>query len=188
MGRRGPKPEPAAIKKQKASSRRPVGQDVPEAQAAENVKTSPAIIAPDWLKADGLAVWDRLAPRLLGQKILTQVDSETFGRYCRNFARWLKMQAILDDEGETYESESPHGTYKRANPAYMIADRLERQLVSAEANFGLNPAERQRLFAARAAGSLGDLFNNEQPASGSATRGQKTDQAKASSGAVGFLN
>ena len=50
------------------------------------------------------------------------------------------------------------GIVRRADPAYMIADRLEKQLMSAEASFGLNPAERQRLFAARASGSLGDLF------------------------------
>ena len=61
------------------------------------------------------------------------------------------MQDVLDDEGETYESESAHGKLKRAHPAFLIADRLERQLLAAEDRFGLNPAERQRLYAARAA-------------------------------------
>ncbi len=43
------------------------------------------------------------------------------------------MQAVLDAEGETYQSESPHGTYKRTHPAYLIADRLE-SLEDAHAN------------------------------------------------------
>ena len=163
MGRRGPKPEPAAVKKQKGSSRRPVGEDPSATEQAANTKTAAKIAAPAWLKGEGLKVWNRLVPQLIAQKLLTRIDAETFGRYCKNFARWLKMQKVLDNEGETYESESPHGSYKRAHPAYMIADRLEKQLASAEANFGLNPAERQRLFAARAAGSVGDLFSGSKP-------------------------
>ncbi|RCL02186.1 MAG: hypothetical protein JSC189_000733 [Candidatus Tokpelaia sp. JSC189] len=47
---------------------------------------------------------------------------------------------------------------------HYIADRLERQLISAEDKFGLNPPEQQRIFAARAAGSnIGDLFGRAKP-------------------------
>lgn len=182
MGRRGPKPEPAAIKEQKGSSRRPIGSDPVAASVA-----AARVEAPAWLKNDGLTIWKRLAPRLIAMNLLGQTDAETFARYCRNFARWFKMQKVLDKEGETYESESPHGKYKRAHPAYMIADRLERQLTAAEANFGLNPAERQRIFAARAAaaaGGHGDLF--DRPASSSPSAANKTEPAQAKS-AVGFL-
>src|SRR5690348_14737446 len=126
MGRRGPKPEPASVKLAKGNSgHRPIGEEPSVAEQAANaaaVKVEP----PAWLKKEGLEVWKRLAPRLLGQKLLFPIDAETFGRYCRNFARWLKMQAVLDKEGETYESESPHGKYKRAHPAYLIGDRLEK--------------------------------------------------------------
>jgi len=162
MGRRGPKPEPASVKLAKGNSgHRPIGVEPQSEASAAIVKVE----APAWLKGAGLAVWKRLAPRLMGQKLLFHIDAETFGRYCKNFARWLKMQDVLDEEGETYESESPHGTYKRAHPAYLIADRLEKQLASAEANFGLNPAERQRLYAARAAAAgagMGSLFGDEE--------------------------
>lgn len=196
MGRRGPKPEPAAVKLQKGSSRRPVGAD-PQEDGEESARAS-RIAAPAWLKNDGLKVWDRLAPRLSQMKLLASIDAETFARYCRNFARWLKMQKTLDDEGETYESESAHGKLKRAHPAFLIADRLERQLASAEASFGLNPAERQRIFAARAAaatgGSYPDLFGNpaDQQAApkgkGKAkTQAPAADQPAPRKSAVGFL-
>lgn len=185
MGRRGPRPEPAAVKEKKGSSRRPIGNDpVVEADAA-----SARVAAPAWLKGDGLNVWKRLAPRLIGMNLLSGTDAETFARYCKNFARWFKMQKVLDTEGETYESESPHGKYKRAHPAYVIADRLERQLTAAEANFGLNPAERQRIFAARAAALAGgapDLFSGSSAKAAPPAAVPANAAAKPKS-AVGFL-
>ena len=154
MGRRGPKPQPQAVKEQKAAlrSRRAPRQAHAGAPAA-------ASEPPKWLKTEGLTIWQRLAPTLRAAKLLTDADAPAFGRYCRNFALWLKMRKQLDDEGEHYESESQHGKLKRIHPAFAIADRVERQLLAAEDRFGLNPAERQRIFAARAqTGVSGDLF------------------------------
>ena len=97
-------------------------------------------------------------------KVLQHVDAFSFARYCQDFGTWVKLQKILDVEGTTYESESPHGKYVRSHPAFMQADRLNRTLISMEGDFGLNPAQRQRLFAARAAAAgAGDLFS--KPAS-----------------------
>ena len=183
MGRRGPKPEPASVKIAKGNpGRRPIGE-VPAVDGSGAVVNPPA-----WLKKDGLRVWKRLAPRLQALKLLASIDAEAFARYCRNFARWLRMQETLDKEGETYESESPHGKYKRAHPAFLIADRLERGLVSAEANFGLNPAERQRLFAARASGSLGDLFGGAKVDDKKPAMPAANAPARGEGSAVGFLN
>ena len=186
MGRRGPKPEPASVKLAKGNSgRRPIGADASEEQQEKNIAIAPGVIPPTWLKTDGLRVWKRLAPRLIAQKLLFQIDAETFARYCKNFARWLKMQQRLDKMGEIYEIETASGTVRRADPAYMIADRLERQLLSAEANFGINPAERQRLFAARAASSFGGLFDGQpQPQQPAA----KTVVAEKQDAVIGFLN
>jgi P27 family predicted phage terminase small subunit len=189
MGIRGPKPEPAAVKEAKGNpGRRPIGAD-PEPDTPEGGKTN-QVDAPIWLKGEGLAIWDRLAPRLVERKLLTAIDAEAFGRYCRTFARWIRMQDVLDNEGETYESESAHGKLKRAHPAFLIADRAERQLLSAEDRFGLNPAERQRLFAARASQPFtGDLFG-ALPAGQTPKSGKRQAEARAAGGAspVGFLN
>lgn len=130
--------------------------------------------APAWLAGDGLTIWNRLAPTLESMKLLGAADLETFGRYCRNFARWLKLQGELDRDGETYETETYIGAagvdaesgerrtnkLRRANPAFLIADRIERQLLATEDRFGLNPAERQRLYQARARVGAGDLFGD----------------------------
>lgn len=189
MGRRGPKPQPAAIKAQKGNpGRRPIGVDPGIGTRAQSV----ALLPPTWLKTRGLEVWKRLSPRLIQFKLLTPLDVETFARYCRNFGRWLKMNETLDKEGETYESESLHGKLKRAHPAYLIADRLERQLLAGEDRFGLNPAERQRIFAARAVSAdpaARDLFGDDLPARRpNDPAAAPSEPAKPIEGPIGLLN
>lgn len=181
-GRRGPAPEPAAVKKAKGNSgRRPMkAAEIEEqanaaAEAAEleaangEVETRSDIQPPDWLSDDGKEVWADIAPRLAAMKILTKLDAHAFARYCKAFARWVSLEKVLDEQGTTYESESPHGKYQRSHPAFMQADRLNRTLISMEGNFGLNPADRQRLFAARAAaGNAPGLFDGHEGKEGSA--------------------
>lgn len=216
-GRRGPAPAPAEVRKAKGSGKRPIASAELEAEAraagaagaggASSADSAPegagggggeattpaaAVAAPAWLNADGMEVWNRLAARLATMRILQSVDAEAFGRYCQNFGRWVKLQKRLDIEGETYTSESPHGTYVRSHPAFMISDRLDRALERAEANFALNPADRQRLFAARAAAAgagagSGDLFGHPS-AGGPAKPDGSTDAPAAPTRPVGFLN
>jgi P27 family predicted phage terminase small subunit len=196
MGRRGPKPEPVAVKRAKGNpGHRPVVEDSAAALPTGAVSIQP----PAWLhskrkgarKAEGLEIWNRLAPRLITLKLLTPADVETFARYCRNFARWLAMNTILDREGEVYETVSQHGNLRRAHPAYLVADRLERQLLAAENNFGLNPAERQRIFAARAQTgdpAARDLFGGEEKRPADTTAAKPAEPAAPSENPVGFLN
>lgn len=183
-GRRGPAPEPAAVKKAKGNSgRRPIATAEIEAEAnkaaEEAFPSSGGIQPPVWMNEDGRAIWESLVYRLSAMKILQLIDAQTFARYCQDFGRWVKLQKQLDDEGTTYESESPHGKYMRANPAFMQSDRLNRSLMMMESGFALNPADRQRLFAARsAAANQGGLF--DQPDVGD-------DNSKGGS-AIGMLN
>lgn len=212
-GRRGPAPQPAAIKRAKGNpGNRPIATAEQEAEAArlaalsdhgfdsardggagadsaqvpsEGGGGSAAHDAPDWLSVEGREIWDWLAPRLTTMKILQQLDVGAFGRYCNNFGRWVKLQKRLDAEGETYESESPHGNYVRANPAFMMADRLDRACERAEANFALNPADRQRLFAARAAAGAGaGLFDHPSDGAGGEDRPQEGERRSP----IGLLN
>jgi P27 family predicted phage terminase small subunit len=153
---RGPKPESEAVRSQKEAVR---SVHQPRPAIPELAVPAAGVTPPKWLKKEGRRIWDRLAPTLQAAKLLTQADAETFARYCRNFARWIDAEKAIDKEGATYESESQWGKLKRVNPVFLIADRLERQLLAAEDRFGLNPAERQRIFAARAqTGVSGDLF------------------------------
>jgi P27 family predicted phage terminase small subunit len=180
--RRGPAPEPAAVKKAKGNSgRRPIKTVEMEAlvdQVEDGVDSSSEIKPPEWLNEEGRKVWEFLAPRLLAMRILQRIDTLTFGRYCQDFGRWVQLSRLLDKDGTTYETESPHGSYTRSHPAFMQADRLNRSLISMEGAFALNPADRQRLFAAKAAASIApDLFN----------KGESDEQQEAKS-PIGLLN
>lgn len=198
MGRRGPKAEPAAIRDQKAAVRSQrtksrIGLSSGNNQDGDGSNAS-AGAAPSWLKKDGLQIWNRLSPILRSAKLLTDADLPAFSRYCRNYARWLKMQREMDRLGESYETDGQFGKMKRVNPAFLISDRTERMLLAFEDRFGLNPAERQRIFVARAqTGVSGDLFSSSQPSKPSDRRdgdpaADPTAPAAPEQGPVGFLN
>lgn len=200
---RGRKPQPGTVKEQKGAVRSTRKRPPASAPAASSATAAIGGVAPPaWLKLEGRTIWHRLTPHLRAAKLLTPADAETFARYCRNFARWLKLQRVLDREGETYETETygmaadggeARGSkLKRAHPAFLIADRLERQLLAAEDRFGLNPAERQRIFAARSqTGVSGDLF---APADGPADKRDGDPAAQPAAAAepiespIGLLN
>lgn len=160
MGRRGPKPQAAGVREQKV----PVRSRQARTAAMQAAQPAAAGDPPKWLKGVGLKIWHRLAPTLRLMKLLSDSDALAFARYCRNFARWLDLQHRLDKGGEFYEIVTASGTVRRADPAFGMADRLERMLLASEDRFGLNPAERQRIFAARsqAGASPGDLFKEQE--------------------------
>lgn len=187
---RGPKPKPAAVRAQTKpvrSVRKP-----PEAEAASAVTAKiGGAVAPNWLKGKGLDLWNAMAPTLAQAKLLTAADVGAFGRYCRNFARWIELSEDLDKVGATYLSKSNHGELLRAHPAAMLMFRIEALLMATEDRFGLNPAERQRIMAARMnAPGLGDLFGTPLPAKPDDPVAKPTQPAQAVSddGPIGFLN
>ena len=189
MGRRGPKPEAAVIKEKKGNpGHRPIGADPAPQQntAAKKIALSP----PSWLKErKGIEVWKRIAPRLVSLKLITTADVETFGRYCRTFSRWLEMQAKIDKQGLTRHVKSNHGEWDRPHPLLLPCDRLEVRLQAFEACFGLNPADRQRIFAARSMSAdpaAGDLFGRDQRPDDPASR--PSPPSRTSEGPIGLLN
>ena len=182
MGRR---PDPAGVKAQKKPVR---STRKPSAANASEIPDS-GLKAPAWLKGEALAIWNKRAPMLRQARLLQVADELAFARYCRNFALWLELRKTLDAEGYTYESDSNHGKLRRADPGFLIADRVERQLLAVEDRFGLNPAERQRIFLQRASGKAPGLFDEQpaQPQPGAAKASQPAQPARATP-AAGFLN
>lgn len=188
MGRRGPKPQPGAIKDQKAPVRSRSRKTIKAQQPAAPAATGDA---PAWLKGEGLKIFQRMAPTLRSMKLLTEVDAPAFSRYCKHFAHWLDLQKRLDKQGDIYEIETASGKVRRADPAFTMADRLDRMMLAFEDRFGLNPAERQRIMAARAqTGTPGDLFGNQgkderRPDDAAATAAPPAEPIE---GPIGLLN
>lgn len=157
---RGRKPKPEAVKAQTAAvrSKRKAPASTPAAVQVGGV--SP----PASVKGSALELWNALAAKLMAAKLLTPTDVPAFARYCRLSARWEEAEKELDADGITYESESNHGKLKRAHPAAMLSLRYSRELMALETQFGLLPAERQRIMATRAqTGITGDLFGSTAP-------------------------
>lgn len=157
---RGRKPQPAATRAVKAAVR---SRRKPNAPAAEPAVALGDVVAPAKLGGLAVQVWNALAPQLVASKLLTALDVPAFSRYCRLTARFEQAARVIDDEGLTYESVSAHGTLKRHHPAALLEMRYSRELANLEASFGLNPGDRQRIFAERArVGGQGSLFPGEQ--------------------------
>jgi P27 family predicted phage terminase small subunit len=171
---RGRKPQPAAAKAVKAAVR--------SRRKPPVVVETPVVVGevqpPAKLGALAVQVWNALAPQLVASKLLTALDVPAFGRYCRLTARFEQAARTIDDEGLTYESVSAHGTLKRFHPAAMLEMRYSRELASLEASFGLNPGDRQRIFAERARiGGQGTLFPGEQKPAAEDASAARTDQS-----------
>lgn len=152
---RGPKPDPAAVRKAKGNpGKRPIGED-PSAKSAGGSDAVPAgngIAAPSWLEGGARDIWNAHAPIQHRLKLLSDADVNAFGRYCEMFQQWIDCVLDIRANGMTYEVESNHGSYRRPNPAFVMMKSLNLDLLRIEDRYGMNPAERQRIFASRAGG------------------------------------
>lgn len=139
--------------------RRPIAPKV-QAPAAEGDARAPA-----WLSAEAVEIWSRLAPGLTSSNLLKRPDELTFGRYCQMFALWLRANLALQAGELVTVTESAHVTMERLNKNLSAMLLLDRRLEAFEDRFGLNPAERQRIFAQRAAATLmpGELPLRDEP-------------------------
>lgn len=178
---RGPSPKPAAVAQAQGNpGRRRIGADPAPADDAQ------ASSAPDWLSPGALAVWTRLAPELTRLRLLSRADGLTFGRYCQLFALWLEAKAGVDLHGIVVTTTSEHVTMDRMSKHLHAMLLLEKRLEDHEDRFGLNPANRQRIYAQRAAagagapGAGGELFPDDAAS--------KPPKPSAPAGPVGLLN
>ena len=114
--------------------------------------------APVWLDADSKAAWDALVPQLDGMGVLTKVDQNALGRYCRFWARWRKAEQFIDQHGDMYPLKDDQGRTKcfQQWPQVAIAAKLAQQLTRLEQEFGLTPAARTRIHVAQQEGREAD--------------------------------
>ncbi len=137
---KGRKPKPAEVREAQGNpGHRPLStaaHDVPGLKAS----------APKGLPVAARRIWEELAPELGRMKLLRSTDFGAFSRYCEHLARWVALTKDLRKKGETYVTESAHGTMERVRPAFLVRDRLESRLESLEDRFGLSPSARQQLL------------------------------------------
>jgi len=141
MSTRGRKPLPTAIKileGDRGHGRRPYNRDEP-------TPPQTCVECPDWLMDDAKEEWERLAPGLIAMKTLTDNDIQAFAGRCQAYARWREAEEWMMRYGTVFKT--PSG-YMQQVPQVSIAQQNLKIMQSFDAEFGLTPASRARLYAA----------------------------------------
>lgn len=144
MGKRGPAPQPTALKLL-------AGVKPSRVNSGEPLPASGDVEPPSWLPSDALAVWRRLAPDLTRQGVLTPWDCDLFADYCCmveinraaledlavNGASVMALDRVLADGTVSYRLTR--------NPQWQVARESASLLVTLAGRFGLSPSDRAQL-------------------------------------------
>lgn len=137
---RGRRPDAPALKELKGNpgKRRIVKASV----AAAPGELGPA---PGTLKTAGAKrLWDEIGTELQRMNFLRASDRPAFARYCETLDRYWDVTQRMGKGGETYMTESAHGSMLRIHPLFAVQERLAKRLEGLEDRFGLNPQARQQ--------------------------------------------
>lgn len=106
--------------------------------------------APDWLKHRvARALWAKLHADLGAARFLARTDFAALGRYCQYLSEWIAFTRVLEKEGMTYVTSSPHvENMVRPRPEVRFRKECEANLQSLENVLGLNPRFRFALTTA----------------------------------------
>lgn len=147
MGRRGPAPEPTALKILKGNpGKRPLNTEEAVVEAA--IPDPPAE-----LSAAARLEWDRISVELFNAGLMTAIDLAGLAAYCSVYARWLEAEGNIQTDGMIIPS--PNG-YPIVNPYLSIANKALQQLRGYLSEFGLSPSSRSRIKAKPGGDAGGD--------------------------------
>ncbi len=117
----GRKPKPTALRLIAGNpGKRPMNESEPSFPACQTP-------APDWLTDEARSVWERVAPCLESNGMLTMADADSLATYCDVVGRYVTLRRAGED-------------------APMNLVQQMRQLA---AEFGFTPASRSRVAAPR---------------------------------------
>lgn len=132
LGRRGPPPTPTAIKQLRGNPGKRAIRKEPEPKPPKSLQ------APEFLKGNARAEWERCAPELAQLGLLTDVDLTMFAAYCEAFATWRQYEGLCEE----------HGAQLGVQMGYRnAADRAAERMVKFGARFGLDPSSRTNVKA-----------------------------------------
>lgn len=152
---RPPKPARLKLVEGRSPGRDSGGRKVPE--SPKFIRQAPD--APDWLDAEALAEWRRVAPTLERLDLLKPEDRALLSAYCETWSVYVAAVQPVRAEGLTITS--PKSGVVHRNPAVTVAETARMHLLRLASEFGLTPAAEQRL--AVAPGDDGDGLNPFAP-------------------------
>lgn len=147
---RGPRPQPAAIKRAKGNpSRRKIAEpeQLPtEAAPADAIAPRSTLPAPKQLTAAQREVWEAFVPELVGMRLMKATDIAAFGRYCAWTVKWNEAERRMRTAKLVTVTESEHVVMERMSKWLMVMVHIDKRLEAIEERFGMNPSARQRIF------------------------------------------
>lgn len=145
MGKRGPRPEPTALKILKGNpSKRPLNDDEP--------LPDPSVPrCPSWLDDEAKAKWKQIVPQLKEMGVLTRIDSDALVMLCTAWSRWKDAEEFIEKHGNSYPSyttdEDGKKVLKNLNqfPEVTIAKNLYQVVNRLHGEFGMTPSSRSSI-------------------------------------------
>lgn len=138
MGRRGPAPQPTALKILRGNpGKRPLNTEEPKPRALPPKR-------PTWLIGEGKKKWEELVPELERLGLLTIVDGAALAGLCQAWKDFVECTKIIKNQGRTFSTESG---YLAPRPEVKIAEKALQNIKAFAAEFGLTPSSRSRLKA-----------------------------------------
>lgn len=136
MGRRGPKPQPTALKLARGNpGKRALPIDEPK------LGSFPRDV-PKGMTGVARQEWLRLVNELADKGVLTVGDLRVFERYCRLVAAETAAVALIEKVGLETALAEKHDRY---------LDRVQSQLTRQESRLGLDPSSRSAIKAEKGA-------------------------------------
>lgn len=145
MGRRGPRPEPSATKRQKGTYRadRRRGEIEPKAELPK---------PPRWLDAQGRRVWREVGCWLADNGLLTQLDSTAFAILCAEMCEYVAARAIIDaaaeETGTRFIATTDKGNIIQ-HPAVGVKNKTMGSIIKLCREFGMTPSSRAGMAIAK---------------------------------------
>lgn len=136
MGRRGPAPQPKALKKAKGTYQKCRDREIDTVAPPPGAPPMPADLPPA-----ARARWNEVVAELMPLGTLAKVDGGALEAYCRSYALW---SAFLAEAEAKPTVKSPFGV--KINPASAEARKVHKEVIQPlELALGLHYAARNRV-------------------------------------------
>lgn len=94
---------------------------------------------PEWLRAEAVEVWQRLAPDLQRKSLLTAHDADAFAVLCDAIVQYQQASKLIQAAGVLIKG--PNGAATK-NPAMQLARDAAQTIRTYAQEFGLTPSAR----------------------------------------------
>lgn len=99
---------------------------------------------PDWVTGRANEIWKELTDRLSPLGLLSTLDTNAFGKYCILQEQYERLAKDIQENGVGYVTHASNGGDERRyiRPEFTAWMDISKQLMQAEAKFGLTPSDR----------------------------------------------